>query len=365
VVQSDDVNPDFIELWRDLGLATVSPNIYLMPEFVLPAIRHLTNNEPPRFAVVWNSNQTSMLAIAVFDIGEPNWKFPYSHLNASKWKHSYQSGILLRQGYESEALDCMFDDLLDGPWRAFSFNELREDTAFHQRLQKVAARRGLTWFILKRYQRAGLTSADRKRWRNYVTASRHKNLKKAKARLLEIDSVDLRVLFDDEISDIDISNFLRLEAMGWKGKSSLLSSRLESEFFNELVDACRSHRQIWICELLVGDAVIASTVGFHIADAGFAFKIGMDPAYAKFAPGYLLEYGFLEDFEYNESPLREIESGAQADSFIEALWPTRVPIVSGHFVVGRLPTAYAALMRSLRYCYRYLASWRRADPRKS
>ena len=46
----DDVTPDFVSRWRALGLAATTPNVYLMPEFMLPAIRYLVSDKTHRLA---------------------------------------------------------------------------------------------------------------------------------------------------------------------------------------------------------------------------------------------------------------------------------------------------------------------------
>jgi len=352
----EDATGEFLDLWRKLGLASSSPNIYLMPEFMLPVLQHLENDIAPKFAAVWNDNHTTILALGIFNELPPSWQYPYWRLDAVKSKHSFQTGLLLRSGSEREALDYMLDNMLDGSCRGISFRELRENSILHRQLQQAAYRRGLNWVIDKRYQRASLTVGNGDCWRSYVSSSRHKNLRRARNRLGDINIVETRLLFGDDISDATVEHFLRLESLGWKASSSLLSTQEESVFFKEMTDACRSRGLLWFCELLIGGKVIASTANFCIGDAGFAFKIGMDPAYAKYSPGYLVEYGFLEASENNDFPLREIESGAQAGSHIEALWPGRVPIVSGHFVAGALPSVYSRLMQALKNSHRFLAA---------
>lgn len=352
----DDATREFIEQWRDLGYAASSTNIYLMPEFMLPAIRHLQANNSPKLAVVWNSDQSAMLAFCAFDTVPVSYRFPFVCLSAVKSKHSFQTGILLRAGSEHEALDCLFDNLLDGNCRALAFSELREESLLHQQLQDAAYRRGLRWFIHNRYQRASLKIGDCARWRNFISGSRHKKLQNARARLGKLGEVDMRIAFGNEISDTTVERFLRLESLGWKAESSLRSTQEGYAFYKEMTDACRSQGMLFFCELLLNEKAIASTANFYVNDVGFAFKTGMDPSYAKYSPGFLVEYGFLEACDNNNFPFREIESGAQADSYIEVLWPERVTMVNGQFVAGALPGAYSALKQAIKRLRQYLTT---------
>ncbi|MBT8097143.1 MAG: GNAT family N-acetyltransferase [Woeseia sp.] len=346
-----------------MSLAASTPNIYLMPEFVLPAIRHLDLPRDPKFAVVWNTNETKMLALCFVGAPSPNLRFPYSHLRAVKTKHSYQTGILVRNGSEREALDNLLYNLLRKPWQALAFAELREDSLLHQQLQDAALRRGLKWYVEHRYLRASVEIGEGVHWTKYVSRSRLASLRKARARLEKLGCVQSRILFDNEVTDSTLKSFLRVESLGWKANSSLRATGEEHAFFIELIEACRSSGTLFFCELLLDGKVIASTSNFHVNGLGFAFKVGMDPKYAKYSPGYLVEIGFLEAIDSGAVPFREIESGAQPGSYIEKLWPGRAIMVSGYFVSGGLPSAYSALPRVYsmlkRWAKRFRAYWMR------
>jgi hypothetical protein len=142
---------------------------------------------------------------------------------------------------------------------------------------------------------------------------------------------------------------LRLESNGWKCKTALLAKSADTRFFREVA----SHAQelgLFFCELVLGDKVIASTTNFRLNRYGFAFKTGYDCTYRHLCPGFLVEYAFLEAAVDGGAPagLREIESGAEAGSFLEELWPKRIPIVSGHLFAGKLPTLYARVRHRLK-----------------
>ncbi len=350
----DNLTAEFIEHWRDLGCAASTANIYLMPEFMLPAIRHLEVKNSPKLAVIWNADYSAMLALVAFNAVPPSWRFPFWRLCAVKSKHSFQTGVLLRSNSERQALDRLFNHLLDGPWRSFQFEELRENTILHQLLQDFARRRGLRWFIQKRYERAGMVAHSDSHWRDCIGRSRRKRLRCAHAQLSKLGKLETRITCGDETSDATIEQFSRLESLGWKAKSSLLATQEGRTFYKEVTDGCRAQGMLLFCELLLDGEVIASTMNFCIKDVGFAFKTGMDPAYAKYCPGYLVEYGFLESWGNASFRLREIESGAQAGCYIEELWPARITMVSGNFVAGALPSIFSALKQAFKHTRHYL-----------
>jgi CelD/BcsL family acetyltransferase involved in cellulose biosynthesis len=350
----DEATPQFVAHWHDLGLAASTPNIYLMPEFVLPAIRYLDTDKAPRFAALWNANRSALVALGVFNAVRPSWRFPFARLSAVRSKHSFQSGVLMRAGIDARAMDHFIDGLFGSSWRAVRFNELREDSFAFRQLLESAQRRGLRWLVDRRYERAAVELAPNSAWRKYIPHSRHRRLRRARAKLEELGHVEFRVVQGSDVSDGNADAFLRLESMGWKKKSVLLATSQETLFFREMMHACRERGLVFFCELLLDGTVIASTSNFQINGSGFAFKVGNDPAYAKLSPGLLVEYAFLESSAEMCPKLREIESGAQAGSFIELLWPDRIPIVSGHLLAGPLPTAYAFMKQHLKTARRLI-----------
>ena len=117
----DAVTPEFVAHWRALGLAATTPNIYLMPEFMLPAVRFLEADNAPRLAALWNADRSELLAFGVFNAVPPSWRFPVPRLSAVKSKHSFQGGVLLRAGIDAEAVDGFVDELFGGSWYAVRF----------------------------------------------------------------------------------------------------------------------------------------------------------------------------------------------------------------------------------------------------
>jgi CelD/BcsL family acetyltransferase involved in cellulose biosynthesis len=339
----DAVTQEFVAHWRALGLAASTPNIYLMPEFVLPAVSNLEANAPPRLAALWNGGHSALMALGVFKSVPPSGRFPYSRLSTFRSLHSFQSGILLRAGIDADVVDQFLGGLVASPWRAVQLIDIREDSCVHRQLLDAAQRLGLRWFVDKRYERAGVRLEDDARWRDHISRARHKRLQRARAKLAELGKVEFRVVQGPEVTDYTIDAFLRVEAMGWKRASGLLATDAGARFFREVTRACREQGLVFFCELLLNGNVIASSSNFDIKGVGFAFKIGIDPGYARFSPGYLLEYAFLQSFPRTQHHLHEMESGAQAGSYIEKLWPERISMVSGHLVTGGLPAMWETI----------------------
>lgn len=335
----DDLSQDFLDLWCDLGRAACSPNVYLMPGFLLPAVRYLEPGAAPRLAVLWDHDGRRMLALGAFDLEAPSLRFPYRRLSAVKTRHSFQSGVLLRNGIGDGDVDCFLDGLLQTSCRGIRFNDMRTDSQAFRKLLEAGRRRGMRWFVDRKYLRASLEPTCEQRWQAHLSASRHKRLRATLRRLQRQGQVTFRIVVSDDIGARTIDDFLRLESAGWKAATSLLATAESEAFFREVCDRLREC--MFFCELAVDGRVIASTANFRLGEHGFAFKIGNDPAYAKFSPGVLVEYAFLKETPLAALPLEELESGAMAGSYIDELWPERIPVSAGHLVIGRGALTFA------------------------
>ncbi|MBE0602785.1 MAG: GNAT family N-acetyltransferase, partial [Deltaproteobacteria bacterium] len=112
-------------------------------------------------------------------------------------------------------------------------------------------------------------------------------------------------------------------------------------FFREAADCFREKGRLFFTELSVDGAVVASTSNFISGDAGFAFKIGWRPEFAKLSPGMLNEVECIRNAPERFGNLAFIDSGAEEGSFIDQLWTGRRGLSSGFF--GTTPLGKNAL----------------------
>jgi hypothetical protein len=103
----------------------------------------------------------------------------------------------------------------------------------------------------------------------------------------------------------------------------------------------RADGDLFFTELLLDGQAIASSCNLCSGPDGFAFKVAFDPCFAKYGPGLLNELGFLKALEQGVDRFRFIDSGAAPGSFIEELWPDRVPLYSGAVALGRISRSAA------------------------
>jgi hypothetical protein len=154
-----------------------------------------------------------------------------------------------------------------------------------------------------------------------------------KRLLEEKGNVRWRALFGTEVEDGNIEHFLEVEHMGWKGErgTSLRSRPSHEVFFREMVNGFREGERLFFTEMCLDGVVIASTSNLISGGAGFAFKIGYHPGYAKMSPGVLNEVEFIQHAPNLCKLLSYIDSGALEGSYIDQLWAGRRILVSGTF----------------------------------
>ena len=181
------------------------------------------------------------------------------------------------------------------------------------------------------------------RWRGHVSPSRLKCLERQWRKLSELGEPGWRYLRGDDVSDDTLERFLALEHAGWKGAegSSLRSDPRQEAFFLRMTTAFRADGDLFFTELLLDGQAIASSCNPRSGSDGFAFKVAFDPRSAKYGPGLLNELAFLKALEQGVDQFRFIDSGAAPGSFIEELWPDRVPLYSGSIALGRISRAAA------------------------
>ena len=69
------------------------------------------------------------------------------------------------------------------------------------------------------------------------------------------------------------------------------------------------------------------------------------------------EVAFVRHVATHEMPFRNIDSGAVADSYINALWPGRVTMFNGYLLRGGHLKAAASLMTRARAAKRAIGEW--------
>jgi len=279
--------------WDDLAEAAAERNVFSERWFVEPSVRHMLPPGETRLISVWDGNALlGLLPVRV----EPNYgRTPVRHVQ--NWVHtqSFLGTPLVRSGHE-QAFWAQVLAVLDKAAWAPGFLHLTgivEDGPVHRGLAAAAAGLGRPCSVVHRSCRALLESGlSPEAYREAaVRKKKRKELGRLWSRLSEQGDVRFEALEREEDVERWSTDFLALEAKGWKGEAgSALAAQPETEFFfRELLARAFAAGRLETIRLALGDRPIAMLVNLHTSPGAFSYKIAFDEAFARYSPGVLIE----------------------------------------------------------------------------
>ena len=341
-----DITDEFLADWRNLEDSTFEDNVYLSPDFVIPAIARLTPDiDFVIFAVRTNSpNSEKLIAVGVFEEGKSCMRFPFRYLTAYQSIHSFLSGLMISQDSLDMAVSGFFDYLRNSAWSAIRFDDFPDGFASNTHICKLLDQKRIVWHQLSQYERAVLSNTALGLEDGPAISSKktRKSIARNHKKLSECGEVEYRILLGENVTDEVMQAFVNVENSGWKKDegSSLASNKNETMFFNEMMSLFAKRKRAFFCELRLDGEVICSTSNMISGKTGFAFKIGRSSEYDKFGVGMITESLFVEDAQNHLSGLNSIDSGSQPGSYIEKLWDGRRVLTSGFYSLNWYTSLY-------------------------
>lgn len=275
--------------------------------------------------------------------GARHGRFPIRHAVNWQHHHCFYGAPLLRAGQEGDAWAGILATLDAAAWSG-PFLHLRgidADGPAIAALQALCAKQGRRFEEVGRYQRALLSSdLDAEAyWTANVRAKKRKELRRLQSRLAELGEVDTRTLSSAEDLDAWLDAFLALEAKGWKGEQgTALGSRAEDTAF--LRAACSAAMELGMLDMLRIDCAghpIAMLINFVGPQGGFSFKIAIDPEFARYSPGVLIEQDNLARvLDAHVAPWMD-SCAAPDHPMIDSLWSERRAIAQYRIGLNKSP----------------------------
>jgi len=278
--------------WLDAGCA--DPNPFYAPA-LLDAARAALDPEGGVWVIDALDCQGALIGRLPVTTSRMHGRFPVRH--AVNWlhRHCFYGAPLLRAGCEEEAWAKILRALDAAPWSG-GFLHLRNvdvDSSAATALRRVCAAQERRCEEVGRYERAMLRSnSDAETyWTDNVRAKKRKELRRLQSRLAELGEIRRHHLTDPADLSGWIDAFLQLEAKGWKGAGgTALGSRAEdSAFLREACGCAFAADQLDMLRIDCDGHPIAMLVNFVGGRGGFSFKIAIDPDFARYSPGVLIE----------------------------------------------------------------------------
>ena len=192
-------------------------------------------------------------------------------------------------------------------------------------------------FVVNKHQRAAICPRGHENINvdDLLSASRRKNIRKARKRLGEKGKVTVERLSDAKSLNDWIENFLAMEDSGWKHEegSSILSSKDETSLYRALIREAFDNETLNFTRLCVDGTAIAYTLDVTAAPHGYCLKSAIDQNYRKYSPGVLMEYETLQHYLGKDEFALIDSCSAPDNSMLNDLWPDRKMLFD--LVIGR------------------------------
>lgn len=354
VEESPDSLERHAEAWNELAANTAEPNPFYESYALLPAWRHL-RPAGLRVVCVWAPNVLpgqAPLLVGVFPIVKRDRYKGLPLTVYSTWHHlyAYSATPLLRTGVASVVLEAFLQWLRGTDAVLFELPGVVSDGTFRHVIIDTLNRLGKRAFHDASHTRAFFrpASSSESYLEHHVSGKKRKELRRQERRLGEGAKLVYDELSPDGDIDAWLTEFLALEALGWKGRAGT-ALRLDAQalalFRAYAHGAFRRKRWMGLAMRLDGRP-IAMKCNLLAGDGAVAFKIAYDESYARFSPGVLLELEHLRRLHEPGAPAW-MDSGAAADHpMIGHLWRDRIAVETlvipagerlGEFTVAALP----------------------------
>lgn len=346
----EDLDDSAVAAWSELARQSEKPNPFAAPEFVLPAARWLTPQQPPWIASIYRSD--ALIGLGCFTPEHPDLFVPVPHLRSYRCAHSFRSGLLHLPGESAAVAAALLRFLRERKprWHALAFHNVMADCLVLEAMRRQLGTLGGRWFERHRFQRPilhiGAGDEVARRLPSHVV----KDLRRRHRRLQGRGETDFRVLQGAQADARAVQTHLQLEHDGWKREagSSLLSSQAQTRFFQDMMERFRRSGGAVFAETLCDGQVVASSSNLLLGGTLNGFKTGWHHGYAAASPGRLNELLLFERMPALWPHVTTFDSQAQQDSYLAEMLPERETMATGVLTTTRFGSHAMTAARWLR-----------------
>ena len=311
------------DAWRDLVGRALEPNVFYDPAFALAAAPVFGD---PRAVAVWSK---SGRLIGLFPARIERRYGVMGTLTG--WTHPYAPfGVPLVDRDETDAAITAFLDHAEANGTLALLPLIAAEGPFAAALSRVLLRRGGAVEAYGAHARALLAPAGiRKTYLDRaLSPKKTKELRRQRRRLLEHGLLKLATARDAATIVPALSDYLRLEAAGWKGRAGTAARRHGAilNFMHDAVTALAADGGARVDRLIQDERTLAATVTLRTGDTAWLWKIAYDEGARRASPGVQLTLDVTESLLADASVAR-VDSCATADHpMIDHLWRERLAL---------------------------------------
>ncbi|HEX4737482.1 MAG TPA: GNAT family N-acetyltransferase [Allosphingosinicella sp.] len=308
--------------WQALAEAASQPNSFAEPWFVEASLASLAPKGGVRLLAVMEGDR--LIGVALFAPSPRYGRVPLRHVR--NWRHHnhFFGPPLIRRGEEVAFWQAILSALDEASWASgfLHVSGLVDNGSVHRALVHAAALHGRTCPVVHRARRPLLECdlpAEDYYARN-VSSKRRSELARRRRRLAELGSLEVRELRTSDELEPWSSEFLALEAKGWKGKagSAMAADPATEHFFRRAIAEAFAAGRLNFLRLDLDGRAVAMLTSFLAPPGAFGFKCTFDEDYARFSPGILLH---IDNLRLLDRPgIAWIDSCANEDHPVASLW---------------------------------------------
>ena len=288
----------YLHAWERLAKSSSEANSFYAPWALRPALEYLCQEKTLKllFFVREGGSELIVDGFLPLMVGRACPYLPISSLQSLRHRYCFSTAPLLCAGQEGEVARSFALWLRQHRYRypVLLLRNVTVDGAWAQALHQVLPSQGLKFQQTSLIQRALLVPDDDPEvyLERALPAKKRKEYRRLRDRLAEQGDLQVRELQMGETNlQAWLDAFVELELKGWKGKEqTALGSNVNSRlFFEEMAHEAHRRGQLAMLSMTLDDRPVAMVCDFIAAPGAFAFKSAYDEAYARFAPGVLLE----------------------------------------------------------------------------
>ncbi len=344
----------FLKDWEELIPCCSTSNVFYEPYFLLTSLQNLQRNSKLRFLFIYRKSSIRdsadklcgfipLEAAQIEMYPRSGWKLITNSL-------SFSCDPLLRAGYENEVMFSFFKWGKAADCSMIELPCVSAEGVFQSAFQHALHELSISPFIVKTSHRACL--------KRDFAESRERNIRgdinRKRRRLAEQGHLEFRVLSSTHQLGEWQENFLSIEEQGWKGANgtALNQNPGQRTVFRTVTRQAFARNQLQLMSLFLDGKPIAMKCNLLSGKKGYAWKITFDEEFARFSPGLLLEYDFMDYFQ-NQTELNEIDScAAPGHPLFSRIWPDQITrqtvyVPTGMFL-SKMYCSTRPLVRSLK-----------------
>ncbi len=288
----------YLEPWRDLSANALVPNVFYEPWMLLPALA-AANLDPLRFLLIFgpaaSSGARPLWGFFPLELQSRCLRLPIRALAFWQHRYCYLTLPLLDRHRSAAALDAFWRWFEHNPlgYRILDTNWLLADGPFHRAWTEFAI--GRASLLLNDFPRALFQPAGTvPEYLNHQVSRKGQNeFVRRERRLADFGRLEYTTPQTASEATAWADDFLRLEAMGWKGGEGEGAAfgihAGDSAYFREVTRVGFETNRVLLISLTLDGRPIAMRHTLLAGSGSYAFRTTYDEHYAKYSPGLLLE----------------------------------------------------------------------------